>query len=48
MYVQAFGAKIGTFFEGGRPLGPLEIMWSVRKKNQKLFLHLTPNLYFII
>ena len=46
MYVLAFGAKIGTFFEGGCPLhNPLEKILSVSEKNQNLFLHLTPNFY---
>ena len=48
MYVLAFGAKIGTFFEGGRPPWPPRKNVVSQKKIQKLFLNLTPNFYFII
>ena len=48
MYELAFGAKLRIFLEGGAPFGPLKKMLSVKKKNQKIFVHLTPNFYFTI
>ena len=38
--------KNGNFFEGGTPLGPLEKMWSARKKNQKNIFALDPQFLF--
>ena len=37
MYVLAFGAKIGTFFEGGRPPWPPRNVVS-QGKNQKIIV----------
>ena len=47
MYVLAFGEKKTIFFlKGVTPLGPLEKMWSVRKKNQKNIFALDPPFLF--
>ncbi len=46
MCVLAFGEKNGNLFEGGDPLGPLEKIWPVRKKNHKFFFALHPQILF--
>ena len=46
MYVLAFGEKTNFFLRGVTPLGPLEKMWSVRKKNQKNIFALDPQFLF--
>ena len=46
MYVLAFGAKIGTFFEGGTPLGPLKKCGQSEEKNQKIIFEHDPQFLF--
>ena len=46
MYVLAFGAKIGTFFEGGRPPWPPRKNVVSQEKNQKNILAPDPQFLF--
>ena len=46
MYVLAFGSKIGTFFEGGRPPWPPRKNVVSQKKNPKIIFEPDPQFLF--